>query len=108
MRFWNRPSNQPGMFANLSSMVVSYKDLEPSVDPVDEPARPSSTADTTTIPMIFGMIGVALTLATTAIGIMQIKIAVKHRESTTNCRDDLETAIELSSPSPDLTTFTSS
>ena len=94
------------MSTNLSSALVSCKDLGPSIDPVNESARQSNTADTTIVPIIFGAIGAALTLATIVIGIMQIKIALKHRESTINCRGDLETATELSSPFPDLTTIT--
>lgn len=66
----------------------------------------SNNADTIAIPVVFGVIGVVLTLATIIIGIVQIQIAWKHQRKTANCRADLETAVELSSSSPGIAAAT--
>jgi hypothetical protein len=50
--------------------------------------------------MVFGVLGLVITLATIIIGIIQIKIAWKHQHQTANCRIDLEAAVNLSSPYP--------
>jgi hypothetical protein len=96
-----------GMSLNSSSTLASCTGLGPNVDSDGDNPRLLNTADSITIPMVFGVIGVVLTLATIIIGIIQIQIAWKHQRKTANCRADLELAVELSPPSSDTTAASS-
>ena len=89
-------------------MFVSCTGLDQSIDPVNESIRPSNSADAIAIPVAFGVIGVVLTLATTIVGIIQIRTARKHQQETAKCQADLESAVEPPSPSPDVSMATSS
>jgi hypothetical protein len=110
-RFGNtilRPQSPPlGMSLNSSSTLKSCTGLGPNIDPDGDNSRLSNNADTIAIPVVFGVIGVVLTLATIIVGIIQIRIVWKHQRKTANCRADLETAVELSSSSPDIIAATS-
>ena len=89
------------MFSNSSSTLASCTGLGQDIDPHGDNPQLSNSADTIAIPVVFGVIGVVLTLATIIIGIIQIQIAWKHQHDTANCRIDLETS------SPDIAAATS-
>ena len=86
------------MSVKSSLTLVSCKGHGPNIVPDGDNLRSSNTADAIAVPVVFGVLGLVLTLATIIIGIIQIKIAWKHQHQTANCRIDLEAAVNRSSP----------